>query len=50
MVLSTDIIVLIILLAFSGFFSGAEVALISLSKVKCRQLVEKKKFGSIYVL
>ncbi|MBN4049186.1 HlyC/CorC family transporter [archaeon AH-315-M20] len=49
MVLSTDIIVLIILLALSGFFSGAEVALISLSKVKCRQLVEKKKFGSTYV-
>ncbi|MAE42705.1 hypothetical protein CMO93_02955 [Candidatus Woesearchaeota archaeon] len=49
MVLSIDIIVLVILLVLSGFFSGAEVALISLSKHKCRHLVEKKKFGSTYV-
>ena len=49
MVLITDILILMVLLALSGFFSGAEVALISLSKHKCKNLVEKNKFGSKYV-
>ena len=49
MVLSTDIILLVVLLLLSGFFSGAEIALISLSKLKSRQLVEKNRFGANYV-
>ena len=49
MALGTEIILLIILLILSGFFSGAEVALVSLSRLKCKRLVEEKKSGSLYV-
>jgi len=49
MALGTEIILLIILLILSGFFSGAEVALVSLSRLKCKNLVEKNKIGSRYV-
>ena len=49
MALGAEIIFLIILLLFSGFFSGAEVALISLTRSKAEQLFKKKKFGVVYV-
>ena len=49
MTLSEQIIILIILLFLSGFFSGSEVALISLTKVKARHMLDKKKFGSLFV-
>lgn len=39
-------ILLILLLALSGFFSGAEVALLSVSKVKVRTFVREKRRGS----
>ena len=44
-----EIIILIILLILSGFFSGAEVALVSLTRSKAEQLFKKKKFGVVYV-
>ena len=44
-----EIIILIILLALSGLFSGSEVALISLTKLKARQMLDKKKFGAVFV-
>jgi len=44
-----EIIILIILLILSGFFSGAEVALVSLTRSKAEQLYKKKKFGVVYV-
>ncbi len=37
-----QIIVLVILILLSGFFSGVEIALFSLSKLKLRHMVEKK--------
>ena len=40
---------MIILLILSGFFSGAEVALVSLTRSKAEQLFKKKKFGVVYV-
>jgi len=49
MALGTELIILIILLILSGFFSGAEVALISLTKPKAEQLVKQKKLGAVYV-
>jgi len=49
MALGTEILILIILLILSGFFSGAEVALISLAKIKVRHLVEQKKFGAVFI-
>jgi len=45
----TDIIILIFLLLLSGFFSGSEVALISLSKFKVRHMASQKRFGAVYV-
>jgi CBS domain containing-hemolysin-like protein len=45
--LGQQIVYLIILLAFSGFFSGSEVALISLSRFKVRHFFEKKSPGSV---
>ncbi|MBN2141933.1 HlyC/CorC family transporter [Candidatus Woesearchaeota archaeon] len=44
-----QIIVLVILLFLSGFFSGAEVALVSLSRHKIRKLVVQKYAGARYV-
>jgi CBS domain containing-hemolysin-like protein len=49
MALSTEIIILIVLLLLSGFFSGSEVALISLTKVKARYMLDKKRFGAVFV-
>lgn len=49
MAIGNEIIILIVLLFLSGFFSGAEVALVSLTKSKVRQMVDKKKPGSVYI-
>ena len=49
MVLVTEIVILVILLLLSGFFSGSEVALISLTKLKAQQMLDKKKFGAVFV-
>tara|TARA_Y100000310_G_scaffold56844_1_gene52142 strand:- start:3999 stop:5237 length:1239 start_codon:yes stop_codon:yes gene_type:complete len=49
MALGTEIIILIILLVLSGFFSGSEVALISLTKLRAKQMLDKKKAGAIFV-
>lgn len=49
MAIGNEIMILIILLFLSGFFSGAEVALVSLTKSKVRQMVDKKKPGSVYI-
>ena len=49
MALGTELLILIILLILSGFFSGSEVALISLTKIKAKHLVEQKKFGAVFV-
>ena len=49
MALIGEIIFLIVLLALSGFFSGSEVALVSLTKLKAKYMLEKKKFGAFYI-
>lgn len=49
MALIEQIIILIILLILSGFFSGSEVALLSLTKLKARQMFDKKRFGAVYI-
>lgn len=49
MVSGAEIIILIILLLLSGFFSGSEVALISLTKLKARYMLDKKKFGAVFI-
>ena len=49
MAIGTEIIILIILLLLSGFFSGSEVALISLTKLRARQMLDKKKFGAVFI-
>jgi putative hemolysin len=41
-----EIFVLIALIALSGFFSGAEIALFSLSKIKVRKLVKARRRGA----
>ncbi len=41
----TDILILIILIVLSAFFSASEVALLSLSRLKIEHLVRKKKPG-----
>ncbi|HEV2193510.1 MAG TPA: hemolysin family protein [Nitrosopumilaceae archaeon] len=41
-----DIVFLAILVCFSGFFSGSEVALVGVSKAKVNQLVKEKAKGS----
>jgi CBS domain containing-hemolysin-like protein len=41
-----DIVFLAILICFSGFFSGSEVALVGVSKAKVNQLVKEKTKGS----
>ncbi|MBR9705923.1 HlyC/CorC family transporter [Candidatus Pacearchaeota archaeon] len=46
MVSTTQIIILVILLFFSAFFSGIETAFMSISRVKVKSLVTKKKRGS----
>ena len=49
MTLGTDILLLVVLLILSGFFSGSEVALISLTKMKAKRMLENKKLGAIFV-
>ena len=49
MAIGTEIIILIILLLLSGFFSGSEVALISLTKLRARQMLDKKKPGAVFI-
>jgi putative hemolysin len=44
-----EIPLLIVLLGLSGFFSGVETALMSVSNVRARQLYEKKRKGSKYL-
>ncbi|EKD93957.1 MAG: protein of unknown function DUF21 [uncultured bacterium] len=44
-----EIFILVTLLLFSGFFSASETALVSLSPAKVRELVQKKRRGSILV-
>ncbi len=41
-----EIIILVILLALSAFFSGSETALFSISEIKIRRLVKEKRHGS----
>lgn len=43
---SISYIILVILLLLSGFFSGSEVALVSLSPAKARSLVQQKRRGA----
>ncbi|MCK4531495.1 MAG: DUF21 domain-containing protein, partial [Candidatus Aenigmarchaeota archaeon] len=38
--------VLIILIALSGFFSGSEIALFSLSDIKVRKIVRQRRRGA----
>ena len=45
----SQIIYLVGLLALSGFFSASEIALVSLSRHKVRQMLEKKKLGAEYI-
>ena len=45
--LETQIIILIILLSLSGFFSGIETALMSISQIKVKALVKEGKKGAI---
>ena len=47
--LGVDILILIILLILSGFFSGSEVALVSLTKPKAQHMLDNKRPGSTYV-
>lgn len=49
MVMVEEVLFLIVLLFLSGFFSGAEVALVSLSRVKLRRMIENNSPGSKYV-
>lgn len=49
MAYSVEIIILTILLVLSGFFSGSEVALVSLTKIKAEQMFKEKRFGATYV-
>lgn len=44
--LGTQILILIILLVLSGFFSGIETALMSVSRIKIESLLRQKKRGS----
>ncbi|MBU4501798.1 MAG: hemolysin family protein [Nanoarchaeota archaeon] len=48
--MSIEIFILIILLGLSGFFSGAETALVSVSLAKVKTLVKQKKLGSVKLL
>ena len=41
-----NILILIILIALSGFFSGTEVALVSTSNIKARTLLKQRKKGA----
>ncbi len=41
-----EIIVLVVLIALSGLFSGAEIALFSLSNIKVRKLIKERRSGA----
>ncbi len=45
----TEILVLALLIMLSAFFSASEVALISLTETKVRQMVAKRRFGARYI-
>lgn len=47
--MTTEIILLVLLLFLSGFFSASETSLISLSPAKVRAMVEQKKSGARFV-
>ena len=50
MAISVDqVLLLLLLLLLSGFFSGSEVALVSLSKMKARHMFAQKSLGSSYI-
>ena len=49
MSLKVQLVYLGFLLVLSGFFSGSEVALVSLGRLKIRQMLEKKRKGIIFV-
>lgn len=50
MAISVDqVVLLFLLLLLSGFFSGSEVALVSLSKMKARHMFAQKTLGSSYI-
>jgi putative hemolysin len=44
-----QIALLIFLLILSGFFSGSEVALVSLTKSRARHMLDKKVFGALFI-
>ncbi|RMD51277.1 DUF21 domain-containing protein, partial [Candidatus Parcubacteria bacterium] len=44
-----NILVFLILILFSGFFSGSETAFFSLSVADVRKMLKKNKFGAAYV-
>ena len=41
-----EILILLLVLFLSAFFSGSEIALISLSRVKIQQMLQEKRKGS----
>src|SRR3989344_733894 len=49
MEISTQIIIFVLMIIVSAFFSLAETTLISLGRFKVRHWVEKKKAGAVYV-
>ncbi len=49
MAIYNEVVLLIILLALSAFFSGSEAALLSISRFKVRYMVEKKRPGAVYI-
>ena len=49
MLIQTQIILIIIFLILSAFFSASESSLLSISRFKVRNMVERKKLGAAYV-
>ena len=49
MSIQAQIITIIVFIALSAFFSASESALLSLSRFRVRYMVEKKRFGAVYV-
>jgi len=49
MALGNEIVILVLLLATSAFFSASEVALLSLSRVRLSQMIHNKRIGAEYV-
>jgi CBS domain containing-hemolysin-like protein len=49
MISQTKIIILVVLILLSGFFSGVEIALFSLSRLRVKHLVKKKVRGAALV-